>query len=303
MQKNRNCPICDTTNAQAKTYVAENIDTKKLSSFSFASRKDPEYMSYRMVICPTCGLVYAVAPPSQAELARAYHVADYDSSEEASDAAAAYLHTITPILEGLPQKKSVLEIGAGTGVFLELLAAQGFGYLVGVEPSVEAIAAAPLSRRSWIREGIFNEGDFEPGTFDLICCFMTMEHVRDPKEIAEAAFRLLRPGGAFVTVTHDYRGLVNRILGNRSPIIDIEHMQLFSRRSNKYLFQQAGYSEISVRTFKNCYALSYWFRLLPLPKKLKARVTAAATSSRLGQIKLSINVGNLMTAGIRPEGN
>jgi hypothetical protein len=54
-----------------------------------------------------------------------------------------------------------------------------------------------------------------------------MEHVLDPKVIALPAFRLLRPGGAFVTVTHDHRGRLNRLLGRRSPIIDIEHLQLF----------------------------------------------------------------------------
>jgi SAM-dependent methyltransferase len=101
---------------------------------------------------------------------------------------------------------------------------EGFSELVGVEPSTAAIAAAPENRRQWIREGIFREADFSPSSFDLICCFMTMEHVPDPKVISDAAFRLLKPGGAFVTVTHDYRATVNRVLGKRSPIIDIDHM-------------------------------------------------------------------------------
>ncbi len=61
--------------------------------------------------------------------------------------------------------------------------------------------------------------------------------MRDPDIIAQASFRLLRPGGAFATVTHDYRSPVNRMLGKRSPIFDIEHMQLFSRRAVRFLWE------------------------------------------------------------------
>jgi SAM-dependent methyltransferase len=130
---------------------------------------------------------------------------------------------------------------------------------------------------------------------------MTMEHVHDPREIAQAAFRLLRPGGAFVTVTHDYRSWVNRLLGRRSPIIDIEHMQLFSRTSIRHLFEVLGYADISVRPFQNRYALRYWTRLLPLPRKLKAMVIAAQASLGIYNAKISFNVGNLMAVGFRPK--
>ena len=42
----------------------------------------------------------------------------------------------------------------------------------------------PAHRRAWIREGVFEDQDFAAESFDLICCFMTMEHVLDPKVIA-----------------------------------------------------------------------------------------------------------------------
>jgi SAM-dependent methyltransferase len=205
-------------------------------------------------------LVYVDDPPSPDDLAHAYHVSDYDSAEEANDAAAAYILALQPLLKALPRHESVLEIGTGTGVLLEHLAREGFSELVGVEPSAAAIAAAPPHRRAWIREGVFEEQNFAPGSFDLICCFMTMEHVLDPKVIALAAFRLLRPGGAFVTVTHDYRGRLNRLLGRRSPIIDIEHMQLFSERSIRTLFEATGYLNVRVERFVNRYAFRYWWR-------------------------------------------
>lgn len=299
MAKSRHCPVCDTPPEKAIVFVKENIDPKKLTGFSFSSRKEPEYMSHRLVKCPTCDLVYVDEPPDEDELAHAYHVADYDSSEEADDAAAAYIRAIGPTLGLLARRESALEIGTGTGIFLEHLAREGFTTLVGIEPSRAAIAAAPENRRGWIREAMFAEKDFLPESFDLICCFMTMEHVRDPGAIARAALRLLRPGGAFVTVTHDYRSLVNRVLGKRSPIIDIEHMQLFSPSSARYLFESSNYGNVTVQAFVNSYSLRYWMRLMPLPSRLKRTAYTFVTKMGLGEIKLGFNVGNLVTAGLK----
>lgn len=296
----RPCPVCAAPSAQAPVFLEESIDPARLSAASFASRKEPEFMSHRLVRCPHCELVYVPHPPAQSELAQAYHEASYDSAEEAKDAAAAYGRAIAPALARLPQKGAALEIGTGTGVFLEHLAGQGFAQLTGVEPSVAAIEAAPAHRRAWIREGIFREADFQPASFDLICCFMTMEHVADPTEIATSAMRLLRPGGAFVTVTHDYQSWVNRLLGSRSPIIDVEHMQLFCGKSLRELFTRSGYTELQLRAFINRYALNYWLRLMPLPGPLKRAAGAVLQGTGLGKAKMGANVGNLICAGFKP---
>jgi len=299
MGESRNCPVCHADFKNAKLFIEKNIDSAKLSGFSFASRKEPEYMCHRLVQCPNCGLVYADQPPGEDELAHAYHVADYDSSEEANDAAASYIRAIRPMFGALARRQSALEIGTGTGIFLEYLLREGFTNLVGIEPSSAAIAAAPEYRRAWIREGMFEENDFDPGSFDLICCFMTMEHVRDPDIIAHSALRLLRPGGAFVTVTHDYRTPINRLLGKRSPIIDIEHMQLFSKRSVRHLFERAGYADVTVKAFVNAYSLRYWMRLAPLPRGIKLAISSLMASIGLDNVKLGVNVGNIVTTGFK----
>ena len=256
-------------------------------------------MCHRLVRCPACDLVYVDEPPDDNELAHAYHAANYDSTDEADDAARAYIRAIQPTLSCLRRREAVLEIGAGTGVFLDHLSRAGFTKLVGVEPSAAAIAAAPEHRRVWIREAMFHEGEFAPESFDLICCFMTMEHVRDPEAVARSALRLLRSGGAFVAATHDYRSLANRILGKRSPIIDIEHMQLFSRRSVRYLLESCGYSGITVNAFRNTYALRYWTRLLPLPRGVKQGLLRLMAAVGMDQAKIELNVGNLISAGFK----
>lgn len=297
----RNCPICNSEASEGEEFLPENIDPSKVSSYSFASRKTPEYMSNHMVKCKGCDLVFADSPPSQADLATAYHDASYDSSDEADDAASAYVKAFYEQLTGENRDKSALEIGTGTGVFLEALNELNFGKLVGIEPSTAAIEAAPKHRRAWILEGIFDEGDFAPESFDVIACFMTLEHVRDPQVIAAAAYRLLKPGGVFLSVTHDYRHFVNRSLGRRSPIVDIEHMQLFNGTSVTLLFKLQGFTQVTAKSFRNRYSISYWAKLFPFTAPFKRVVLAFLDISRIGRIKLSMNVGNTATVAVKPQ--
>lgn len=280
--------------------MKQNIDPAQMSAFSFASRKLPEFMNHQLVQCPTCDLVYANDPPDQSILAQAYHVASFDSAQEADDAAAAYGKAVMPVLGRLQRRDAALEIGAGTGIFLDVLRSQGFKVTQGVEPSAAAIAAAPPHRQGWLKEAIFRESDFQPESFDFICCFMTLEHVRDPHDIVAAAGRLLRPGGAIALVTHDYRSGVNRLLGKRSPIIDIEHMQLFSPKSIRQLLERNDFDSIDVHSFRNRYALRYWMRLLPLGVGLKQNLIKSLDAIGLADMKLSFNVGNMLSFGYRP---
>ena len=47
-----------------------------------------------------------------------------------------------------------------------------------------------------------------------------------PPQMISAARSLLKPGGALMIVSHNYRHWLMRLLGARSPIIDIEHLQV-----------------------------------------------------------------------------
>jgi SAM-dependent methyltransferase len=280
-------------------FIERNIDYTKVNKFSFASRKQPEFMSHRMVQCLECDVVYAPEPPSHRDLIESYHQASFDSAREAEDAAASYLRAVGGALLRLPRRESALEIGAGTGAFLAQLAGQGFVRLVGVEPSRAAIDAALPERRAWLRECVFDANDFVPESFDLIACFMTLEHVRDPGALVRQAHRLLRPGGQFVSVTHDYRAGLNRLLGHRSPIIDIEHLQLFSRQSLQALFRRASYDLLYCRSFTNTYSLDYWLRLTSLPVSLKALLTRVFQVTRLATLRVPMNVGNCVTVAVK----
>jgi SAM-dependent methyltransferase len=281
-------------------FLEQSFDPARMNDFTFASRKTPEFMSYELVTCGECKTVYALsAPPSQA-LAGAYHTAQYDSAEEAKLAADTYLKSLSPYLSTLSSFTRALEIGTGTGVFLSLLKQAGFAEVMGIEPSHAAIEAADPRIRPFIREGIFSERDFQAGSFDLICCFQTLEHVSDPRNLVESCARLLRQGGVLALVTHDYRAPINRLLGRRSPIIDVEHLQLFCRLSLDQLLSEAGLEVVCIRSISNLYPIRYWLRLAPLPGGFKAAVLKALSTFGVAELRIGLNVGNLISVGCKP---
>jgi hypothetical protein len=118
-------------------------------------------------------------------------------------------------------------------------------------------------------------------------------------QLCRDAFELLAPGGALMIVCHDRRALLNRALGMRSPIIDIEHLQLFSQASARSLLERTGFTGVEVRRITNRYPLHYWLKLAPLPRGLKRGLVGRARSGSLRSLSLALPVGNLSVTGFR----
>jgi SAM-dependent methyltransferase len=294
----RTCPLCGGEDA---TVMAEaTIDERKLTASAFASRKLPEYMHSRMVECRLCGMLYANPVLRQEALAEAYEDASFDSGAESQLAAVTYTALLEPHLNTLPSRKSALDIGAGDGAFVEQLLAQGFTEVVGVEPSKAPIEAAKPSIRGYLKCGIFAPEQFAPESFDLITCFQVIEHVWDPAKIARDALGLLRPGGLFFLVAHDRRAFSARVMGTKSPIFDIEHVQLFDRSTGTALLRNAGFASIKVSSVRNKYPIDYWLKLFPLPRLVKSAVRWLARISGIGRLLLSLPAGNLAVVGQKP---
>jgi len=299
--KSRKCPVCFDSNKNSIIFQKENIDKKKITSFTYASRKNPEFMCHEMVRCLNCDLVYVTTPPNKLKLSEAYHTADYDSSEEAFDAAETYINHMGDVISKLNLNSKVLEIGSGSGDFLYNLKKKGLTNLTGIEPSISAINCAHSEIKNHLKEGIFQVDHFQEASYDLVCCFMTLEHVYDPREISEAANKILKKGGYFVIVIHNYRSLVNKILGKKSPIIDIEHMQLFSKKSIRSLLNKTNYREIHIKTVSNRYSINYWIRLLPISNLMKKIIIKLLNIFRLNNFKVKINVGNIIVSGVKAD--
>ena len=294
----RACPLCG--GEDATVVVEATLDEGRLTASAFASRKLPEYMHSRMVECKSCGMLYANPVLQQEALAEAYKDASFDSGVESRLAAITYRAILEPHLPALPSRNSALDIGAGDGAFLEELLALGFQSVAGVEPSEAPIAAAKPTVRGYLKCGIFDAEQFAAESLDLITCFQVIEHVWDPVKIAADAHALLKPGGLFVIVAHNRRAFSARILGTKSPIFDIEHLQLFDRSTGAALMRTAGFESIAISSLRNRYPIDYWIKLFPLPRTAKGAVSWMARTSGIGNLLLSLPAGNLALVGRKP---
>jgi 2-polyprenyl-3-methyl-5-hydroxy-6-metoxy-1,4-benzoquinol methylase len=294
----RACPLCG--GEDASVMVEATVNEARLTASAFASRKLPEYMHSRMVECNSCGMLYANPVLRQETLSDAYKDASFDSGAESHLAAVTYRRLLEPHLTALPSRTSALDIGAGDGAFVEELLALGFADVVGVEPSIAPIEAAKPAIRGHLKRGIFAAEQFATESLDLVTCFQVIEHVWDPVKITSDALALLRPGGLFFIVAHNRRAFSARIMGTKSPIFDIEHLQLFDKPTSAALLRNAGFHSIEVSSVRNKYPVDYWIKLFPLPNPVKSVVRRFGETSGIGKLLLSLPAGNLAVIGQKP---
>ena len=285
------CPVCG--NRKNIPFLDGSVDQKKLTKFSYSSRKEPEFMNFPLVVCTNCDLVYATSSPSIHILKEAYAEASYDSSEEADFAARTYHRIIKPWIIKLT-KKCAIDIGTGNGALLPLLQQENFEKVIGIEPSTAAITGAQPDIKSMIRQGLFSAKLINDVTPDFIFTAMTMEHVKDPLSLIKIMRKKLSSDGIIAVVVHNRRGILNRLLGRRSPIIDIEHLQLFSPKSLRKLFIEAELEPMGIVTFSNTYPLRYWIRLLPLPSVLKRGLIYVLEALKISHLPVTMPVGNML---------
>jgi len=269
-----------------------------MSEFTYASRKVPELMHYEYFECESCELLFATDMPQREELLVEYEGAAFDATTESRFAAQAYLRALRPILDvGVD---SVLDVGCGDGEFLLACRELGITRLQGIEPSTAASSFAREGIGSCIVGGGYEEQSVDE-PFDLVTLFQTIEHIDDPLGFFAKAKELVRPQGYVAVACHDYQAPVNRIMGEKSPIFDIEHLQVFSTTSITRAMEKAGLEVVSVKRYSNTYPFAYWTRLAPIPRRIKSM--PIFTRGWLARLPIRLPIGNLMAIAKVPGGD
>lgn len=284
--------ICSICGNKASLFSKANYNMGQLGGFGFASRKIPEYMHYELWECNKCRYLMAENTMGDLELSKQYKAAGFDSGAEAKRASRTYMEYLKKHCPDFPKGKA-MDIGTGEGSYLLHLMRGGVKGVVGVEPSVAPVQAASAAVKKYIVNDIFRASDYKKGEFSMISCFQTIEHIPRPECLVKDIYRLLEDGGVAYFVCHDYKSLVNRVLGKKSPIYDIEHLQLFSKRSIYKLVRKSGFGDIKIFTIRNTYPIHYWIRLFPFPGRVKGWILQKAENSSWGKTEISINVGNI----------
>jgi SAM-dependent methyltransferase len=293
------CPICDTEGNARELYPA-NFDLAAFNPAVYSARRLPDRVHYRIVKCDRCSLVRSdpvAAPESLAEL---YAQSSFDYAQEVDDLKLTYGRYLDRLERFGVHKSSLLEIGCGNGFFLEEALKRGYASVSGVEPGKAVVEQACADIRPNIICDVLRPGLFEPGRFDTIAIFQTFDHVSEPGPLLDECSRLLKPGGLLLCLNHNIEAWSAKLLGERSPIVDIEHTYLYSPRTISRLFEKHAFKTLETGSARNTYHLYYLTRLLPLPKTLKRLKLTLLKATRIGSLRLTVPLGNLYIIARKP---
>ena len=143
---------------------------------------------------------------------------------------------------------NVLDVGAGSGMFLEACSRiGGYNKVIGVEPNLSQRQTAEGLGLQMYKSFADLRTNSEL-TFDVVVSFETIEHVSNPSEFIQEILPLLCDGGCLYLTCPSYFGFDVQMLGVDSDYIDAEHINLFNPNSIETLLKRNGLVDIQVTT-------------------------------------------------------
>lgn len=214
-----------------------------------------ERFGRKVMQCRDCGIGYMEAFP--ANLGDVYSHEGYNDTQETN-----YLHNVDyrkkrfamerlTIIRRHITKAAIdtrlLDVGCGTGWFLEVAMQEGF-VAYGLELGKEIAAAT--SKRLKIK--VFTETLQEMPVsekFDVITLFDLLEHVPDPKAVLRSVREHLNPGGIALIFCPNLDSVGMRILQERSSLVmPAEHLFYFTPKSLRRLIEQTPLEVVEFMT-------------------------------------------------------
>ena len=278
------------------------LNEGRLRGANFSGRlANADIPHYRMVRCSGCGLVRSNPALEDDRLEAFYVESGFGYEDELDNLKRSYGRRLEEIVDELPHRGALLDVGCGNGFFLERALELGFESVRGVEPAIDAVERARPDIRPAIVTRMFEPGLFPPASFDVISFFMLLDHIPEPGAFLEGCIDMLKPGGFVLCVTHDVRSLMVRLLGERCPIIHVQHTCLYDRNTIAGLLRGAGFQDVKVKGLANTYSLEYWLKLFPVPDRLRRALLSAAGTLGLRRRTLTLRAGNIVSTARKPR--
>ncbi|MDP3563611.1 MAG: methyltransferase domain-containing protein [Methanoregula sp.] len=166
-----------------------------------------------------------------------------------------HTHLSNQLMHPLPRGGRLLDIGCGTGLFVEKFIKTG-GTAVGLDISGKMISRA--QRRCPASDFIVGTGEkipFTDNSFEAVSSLLAFSYVKDPHAMLTESYRVLKPGGVISICTLGKKLLTRGIpaiyqLGEKMKIKHLvmkdfgEHY--YDKEEMNRLFTRAGFSEVGV---------------------------------------------------------
>ena len=256
------CPIC-AGNRLRRRFDVRHITGDPLHSWA----PDEGFPVAPIMECRDCSFVFKGLRPSADYL---HH--HYAGSGEGYIERVAEEHPLVRedfrvarqlVRESFPKGGAILDVGCGTGYFLESLGSEWEKH--GLE--ILHLAAQRARARGGINIhecGIASAG-FAGQSFDVVCSFDVVEHLADPMSFFLEARRILKPSGWLLVGTGDSHSLAARMSGSRWTYLCIpEHLSFFNSPSIRNGVGKAGFPNVEFKRFhhgeNNRRVASAWLR-------------------------------------------
>lgn len=188
--------------------------------------------------------------------------------------------------------KRVLDVGASTGIMLDLFKEDGCETW-GVEPSISAKKSSEKGHK--IINTNFEHAKLPENYFDVIVLNHTLEHMDDPVFVLRKAHRLLRVNGVIFVDVPNAGGIAAKILGKHWPYrLPLEHKHQFTKESLQMEFNKSGFNVIHFESRSGIFEYAnpqkefidslfslkkrFLFNLLTLPYAVVATLLSAGDS-------------------------
>lgn len=271
--REQNCWICGSGNSRPMYHGT----SKKLSPADFNITDSNYGSSLPIRRCEDCSFAFC---PDASDILSFYEEMSDEAYVEGHGVrrkqAAAIFDQIKSQTADDATKKRLLDVGAGSGIFLEEAMARGFD-AVGVEPS-RFLCNQAASNGLDVRCGVLSDFQFED-LFEVVLLIDVIEHVEDPMALLEQCQRALKKGGVLVIVTPDFDSLARKILGKNWWHIRFAHIGYFNIKSIRKsldlralkilkIYRPVWYFEVGYLKERITHYLPF-FKYIRLPKKVE----------------------------------
>lgn len=269
LKQRKTCPLCQSESI--KLFKKGTFDPETLQSDNFKIT-DSQYGSlWTFFSCNDCSFVFSNPFIPGEQITQFYaQLEDREYSEEAEGRAKNF-KTLLKRLKRLKPGNTLLDIGAASGIFLDLAHREGYD-IEGIEPSEYLVKEAEKRYGIHLFKGTMeNYIQSKPGkTFSVITLLDIIEHLVEPDDFMTKLDHLIKDSGLLVIVTPDINSLAARVTGSRWWHFRIAHINFFNRESLEYLLQKHSYEIILKKRYVWNFSLFYLVtRIFPSLKHKK----------------------------------
>jgi 2-polyprenyl-3-methyl-5-hydroxy-6-metoxy-1,4-benzoquinol methylase len=293
------CNLCGQDDWQVRYAATLNRASLQVDAFRCTSAGYGHHL--QIVECVHCGYVYANPRWEETELLDAYTAVEDETYVYERTGRELTFRKHLQALEkytGPAQGRSLLDVGAYIGVFVE--AAQAAGWQAqGIEPSAWAVAEAQRQGLPVIA-GTQDSLELQGCAFDVLTMWDVIEHVDDPAAELGKAYQLLKPGGIIAVHTMNIDSLTARLMGERWPWLMDMHIHYFSQTTLCAMMERKGFDIIWAGAQGRYLRLGYLAsRLAGLNAWLGRAANEVVTRFNLAELAIPVNFGDLMTVYAR----